>query len=425
MISSVFFPLRGLSHYLCLLLFISFILITQFSYSRDQQIWSNYGIMPVITRSKARMLRSSINEGHDIQFTSDISINETYCSIHEHYPSDNASPASIHELPSRVLLSDSPSFSYNSVIYTEPSSMASSVVTSSLEATPSNFSNFQNSEILNCSSTRLLLCHNLPNHYLETMESDCEDQGTSSSPASNGPDITQLFASLSAQMTYQTTSLQDKLSTDFSNVVQANDVFKKEVRAELDELRLLIAQQGIKSETSVASNSSPPSVPVMSLPTIPCSNSDTSGNNMSIPVQSISPISTSPPLPSVDVQAQMMMLLTESFSKLSSVLVDKNTDSKSDWPKFSGDPKKFRAWYMSIMAQLSLPSWQDLYDGATNDIVKTTTNYVLNGKLYSKLLLSLEGQPLQDVITRPHLRADGIGLLRELSQTYRPKNVPV
>jgi hypothetical protein len=368
------------------------------------------------------MLCSSINEGHDIQFTSNILKNETSCSIHEHNPSDNASPASIHELPSTVLLSDSPSFPYNSVIYTEPSSMASFVVTSSLEATPSNFSNFQNSEILNCSSNRLFLRHNLSNHNFETMESDCEDQGKSSSLATNGPDTTQLFASLSAQMTYQTTSLQDELSTDFSNVVQANDVFKKEVRAELDELRLLIAQQGIKSETLVASNLSPPSVPVMSSPTIPCSNSDTSGKNMSIPVQSIS---TSSPLPSVDVQAQMMTLLTESFSKLSSVLVDKNTESKSDWPKFSGDPKKFRAWYMSIMAQLSLPSWQDLYDGATNDIVKTTTNYVLNGKLYSKLLLSLEGQPLQDVITRPHLRADGIGLLRELSQTYRPKNVPV
>ncbi len=142
MISSVFFTLRGLSLYLSLLLFISSILLTQFSYSRDQQLWSNYGIMPVITQSKARKLCSLINEGHDIQFTSNILINETYCSIHEHNPSDNASPASIHELPSTVLLSDNPSFSYNSVMYTEPSSMASSVVTSSLEATPSNFSNF-------------------------------------------------------------------------------------------------------------------------------------------------------------------------------------------------------------------------------------------------------------------------------------------
>jgi hypothetical protein len=120
----------------------------------------------------------------------------------------------------------------------------------------------------------------------------------------------------------------------------------------------------------------------------------------------------------------MMMMLTESFSKLSLVLVDKSTESKSDWPKFSGDSKKFRTWYLAIMAQLSLPPWQELYNSSTNDIVITTTNNALNGKLYSKLLLSLEGQPLQDIIARSHLRANGLLLLQELSQTYRPRNVP-
>jgi hypothetical protein len=33
-------------------------------------------------------------------------------------------------------------------------------------------------------------------------------------------------------------------------------------------------------------------------------------------------------------------MLTESFSKLSTVLSEKS-DTKSDWPKFSGDGKKF------------------------------------------------------------------------------------
>jgi hypothetical protein len=113
-------------------------------------------------------------------------------------------------------------------------------------------------------------------------------------------------------------------------------------------------------------------------------------------------------------------MLTDSFFKLYSVILDKNTDTKSDWPKFSGDTKKFRAWYMSILAQLSLPSWKELYDSSTNDIVVSTSNDTLNGKLYSKLLLSLDGQPLQDVITRTHLRANGFTLLRELSQTYKP-----
>jgi hypothetical protein len=113
----------------------------------------------------------------------------------------------------------------------------------------------------------------------------------------------------------------------------------------------------------------------------------------------------------------MMLMLTESFSKLSSVLVDKGTDTKADWPKFHGDARKFRAWYMSIMAQLSLPLLKNLYVCATNDVVKSTVNDALNGKLYSKLLLSLEGQALQDVITRTHLRANGVALLQELSHT--------
>jgi hypothetical protein len=56
----------------------------------------------------------------------------------------------------------------------------------------------------------------------------------------------------------------------------------------------------------------------------------------------------------VDLQTQMMLMLTDSFLKLSSVLVDKNTDTKADWVKFGVDQRKFRAWYMSITAQLSL-----------------------------------------------------------------------
>jgi hypothetical protein len=48
----------------------------------------------------------------------------------------------------------------------------------------------------------------------------------------------------------------------------------------------------------------------------------------------------------------------------------------------------------------------------------------LNGKLYAKLLVSLEGQALQSLVARKHLRANGLLLLREMVQTYKPKNVP-
>jgi len=117
------------------------------------------------------------------------------------------------------------------------------------------------------------------------------------------------------------------------------------------------------------------------------------------------------------------MILTDSFSKLSSALSEKS-DSKSDWPKFSGDTKKFRSWYLAIMAQLSLPPWMELYDEAKHDIKTTTTNVSLNGKLYSKLLLALDGSALQSVVSKKYLRANGISLLQDLIQTYKPKKVP-
>jgi hypothetical protein len=56
------------------------------------------------------------------------------------------------------------------------------------------------------------------------------------------------------------------------------------------------------------------------------------------------------------------------------------------------------------MAQLTLSPWQKLYDSASNDIVQTTTNAILNGKLYAKLLISLEGQALQSIVSRMRLK---------------------
>jgi hypothetical protein len=105
-------------------------------------------------------------------------------------------------------------------------------------------------------------------------------------------------------------------------------------------------------------------------------------------------------------------------------LTEKNTESKSDWPKFAGDVKKFRSWYLSIVAQVSLPPWNEFYDATMNNIVSTTSNVTLNGKLYSKLLLALESTALQNMVSRKHLRANGLALLRELVQTYKPPSIP-
>jgi hypothetical protein len=76
------------------------------------------------------------------------------------------------------------------------------------------------------------------------------------------------------------------------------------------------------------------------------------------------------------------------------------------------------------MAQISLPPWTSLYDPVKNDIVSSTLETSLNGQLYAKLLVCLEGQAMKNMISRKHLRANGILLLQELHHMYKPKNVP-
>jgi hypothetical protein len=118
-----------------------------------------------------------------------------------------------------------------------------------------------------------------------------------------------------------------------------------------------------------------------------------------------------------------LLMLTDSFSKLSSALTEQKQETKAEWHKFSGDSKKFRAWYLGFMAHLSLPTWSEFYDPSYNDVVVSTTNHSLNGKLYFKLLLSLDDQAYQNFVSRKHLQANGLLQLRELVQTYKPKNV--
>jgi hypothetical protein len=71
-----------------------------------------------------------------------------------------------------------------------------------------------------------------------------------------------------------------------------------------------------------------------------------------------------------------------------------------------------------------VPPWNDLYDVVSNDLVLMTLNSSLNAKFYSKLLLSLEGEALHNLVLRKHLCADGLRLMQEIVQTYCPKNVP-
>jgi len=211
------------------------------------------------------------------------------------------------------------------------------------------------------------------------MEEDCEDHHvTSSDTTQSTMDIGALFNNftlhISDQIIKQTTVLCDEIRDKEVKMHQENEDFKMEVRNELSELRSIL--QNVSSLSHLNANTSTAST--TSVPQVSSSLSFVGGHQ---PASSI-PLNYSVPVSS-DLQTQMMYMMAESFSKLSTVLVENKQDSKVDWPKFSGDSKKFRDWYLSIMTQISLPPWSTLYDASRNDIVLSTTNDSLNGKLYS------------------------------------------
>ncbi len=257
--------------------------------------------------------------------------------------------------------------------------------------------------------------------HIFSMEEDCKENVSNIKPSCNEVDTSQLFTNLSSHITTQVHSIQDQIvknnqniSQDFQRVGQENEIFKVDIWAELDGIRTLLGQHQISSnpdsvQSSIsASNLSPPVVMSSSV-TTPV-------------IASLSP--SIAPASSSNFQTQMMQLFTDSFTKLSTVLADKKEDTKMEWPKFSGDPKKFRSWHLAILTQISLPPWKELYDPTCRDIVSSTSNLSLNEKFYAKLLLALDGPAFQNIVNREHLRADGLLLLQDLVDTYRPKNVP-
>ena len=119
-----------------------------------------------------------------------------------------------------------------------------------------------------------------------------------------------------------------KLSDDFQKVVQDNEVFKNDVRAELDGLRNLLDQYNITSQTHHVPSRS---ASVVQSPSILNSNlspqATVSTATMSIPTE----VPTSATIDAtMDPQAKMLLMLTETFAKLSTTLSDKKDESKSD-----------------------------------------------------------------------------------------------
>jgi hypothetical protein len=386
----------------------------------DYDTITNFTIMPVLTRSQTKLLSKTVIQ-------SLISTNQPLDTL-EISNNNIPVPSTIDSLivPSISDVSEFPvTLCHSSLVVPSDLSSSSLVSVSSVDNLKLRNFKISNEHASDCSSS-----YNFSSDNFLIMESDCKDTNSSrdAKPVLHETsELARLFASLLSQITIQHRDIQDqlkerdcllnqefrKVNNDFQKVIEENEAFKENMRNELEDLRQLLSRQSVSSVSSTPIPDHTSSVPPVPSPQAPMP-SASSTSVLSIP-------SNTPSAP--DVQAQMMLMLTESFSKLSNVLVDK-PESKNEWPKYSGDPKKFRAWYLSIMAQMSLSPWKELYDNVSNTIVPSTSNTLLNEKLYAKLITCLEGQALHDIVSRAHLRANGVSLLHELVEAYKPKHVP-
>ncbi len=222
-------------------------------------------------------------------------------------------------------------------------------------------SNFHNMEISHPTPLPKHYCHNFNFSGNFIMESNCldhcfdsnQDDGAVSTStnikhdnSSNQESILQMLQLISTQMVTKTNELNNRLASvewkftqELQRIAQENDTFRRNMRAEL---------QTNLSSVTIPVSSSTPSHPSSGQPSAPPAHS--MGNPLSISSCTMSSSS------SLDFQCQMLSLLTDTFSKLTTGV----SDSKLERPKFNGDSKTFQAWYLAIMAQLSLSPWLDL-----------------------------------------------------------------
>jgi hypothetical protein len=247
-----------------------------------------------------------------------------------------------------------------------------------------------NSSTVDTESPQIGVCsssHNFSISNLEKMEEDCEEKSASTlNGTSPSVYIEKLFMAftnqIANQIIIQTNSLRDEIRENELQITQDNESFQTEMRDEINALHNLLQGQQVSLAGMTSTTSPCPLSAGPGLSPLPTGSSP----NISSPMISVSQGSSTNatgPQVSGDIHSQMMLMMAESFSKLSTVLSESKQDSKSDWPKFAGDSKKFRDWYLTIMTQVSWTPWNKFYDSTINDVIATTTNSTLNGKLYS------------------------------------------
>jgi DNA uptake protein ComE-like DNA-binding protein len=369
---------------------------------------SSYLIMPVTTRLQAKR---SLGHCEDHLITSSLG---SFTSLPTStMPTCNISTTTSSTIDTSLLSVQASEINSSNLCSTSSSSLISSM--------PLPISNFHNFEISNNINFDPGIPHNSSVSKLINMEVDCQDNDdtkmASSIKLEDPPDLNKFLSVLRAHITASTS----KMSNEFQQVASANNSFKQEirnannasqqeVRDDILELRALLYQQRSNVQVPASSMSSMNSI-------LPQTSPDTIVKTTSVAI----PSSISPTVASTD---DVLRLLTESFSKMVIAMSEKYMDSKVEWPTFSGDSKKFRSWYLAIMTQLAIAPWKELYDSSRNDVISMTMNAILNEKLYSKLILSLEGNALQHVVSRKHLQGQGIMVLQDLVHVYKPKNIP-
>jgi hypothetical protein len=346
----------------CIIQLLIFLLTTIILYSSGENYSINYVTMPVTTRSmmKRGLQPSSASVG--------ILTSQTCCTDGTLEISSMESPIiipdSLLSLPDLVdqcnassSSSEASSSSNNSVLL-EASDHSSNMALHNFE-TLADFENFDFENLESSINTPTqTVDHNLENSQFVAMPSGSTDDMNPSVKADDDPssqeNILQHLHLISNQMLSNYQDLQNqiaqsemKFSVELAKVTQANDTFRQEICSELSQV------------TSSMSVSTSATTQANSTNVIP----NTSTTSTSVPVSS-----PSSQISNQDFQTQMMTLLTTTFSKLTTVIDSKSLDTKSEWPKFGGDMKKFKNWQLAILAQLSLSPWSELYDPSNNTL---------------------------------------------------------
>jgi len=138
--------------------------------------------------------------------------------------------------------------------------------------------------------------HNSQTSIFFTLKADYKDSTKMEDRSPGITDMNMLFEALSSKFSSET----DKITKNFQQVVDEHDEFHQEVRAESDELRHLLNLSQISQESPPATRAASlePQVSAASVtPQVPTLSSSSAATNSS-----------------QDIQMQMMILMTESFS---------------------------------------------------------------------------------------------------------------